>query len=696
VDGEWVPASCALVTGSYFPTLGAPPGEGRLLEPSDDVENAAPVAVISSELSHQRQIGVGSTIRINTFPFTVVGVLPPGYRGIERTTRVDVWIPAAQIAVVSQRSVLNNRSVQSLFAGGRLKPGGSLSAVNAELAIVARQLQAENGRVNYGMGLTAKSFTGFRYALDGSARVMVLLCALVWLLFALAFTNFFALTLLRLLDRRRELAVKVALGATRAHLARRMLGELGCIAAAAFATGSGLAWVLLRVMQHEPRMHALMATAGIHLDPRALAVASVLVAAGALAIWFLVMRTSARIDVLSGMKEGASAPGRQTAFGVLFAAQFAIALFLGATASAFIDALQAATNRAYPFRTENLLMFDVNFRHLGLASDRVAVAEKFLQRLRAVPGVVAAGGGPAPLGPLGWTNIFVDGRDPSLEPDKAFVNMSAVTGDYAAAAGIRVVRGRGIETREVLGGGKVVMINAAAARRFWPGADPVGHTMKPWENSVPLTIVGVLDDVPVDTTGRIVPQIFMPWGFFSATALTIHVAVEQDSAAVRQALAASVQDVWPHRTPPALRSIQDQIGSASADLLVAVRIIFWVSGFAMLVTSCGLYFFSAYTAAQTIKDSAIRQALGANRRHLIAAHLARYRVSLVCGCVVGLGLLAGVKPLLASLGVAAIPLTPADAALAVGLLLLIAGIGLCVPLHRVLRVNLARTLSQGG
>ena len=695
VGDNLLPVRCGFVSGTYFPTLGASPGQGRLLEPSDDVENAAPVAVISSELSHSQQLGPGALIKINTFPFTVVGVLPPGYRGIERLTGVDAWIPSSQIAVVSSRSVLTNRGSQPLLVGGRLKPGVSLATANAELAAIARRLQEENGKLNYGMGLEARSFASFRYAADGSARIMVLLCALVWFLFALAFTNFFALTLLRLLDRRRELAVKVALGATRSHLAQRLLGELVTIAVTAFAVGGALAWALLRVMQREPRMQSLMSAAGIHLDRRALVVVAALVLGSGLVVWLLAVRAGGRIDVLSAMKEGASAPARKTAFGALFAVQFAIALFLGATAAAFVDALQTTITRAYPFRTENLLLFDVNFRNLGLTRERVALTEKFLVRLRAVPGVVAAGAGAAPLGGTGWTNVIVDGRDPALEPDKGFANMSVVTGDYFPAAGIRLVSGRAIEAREVLGGAKIVMINSAAARRYWPNLDPVGRTLQPWENGPPLTIVGVADDVPADPTAKILPQIYLPWGFFSATSLTFHIAVQQDSAALRQALADSLRDVWPFRSPPVLRSIHDQIGEVSADLGVAVRIVFWIAGFATLVTSCGLYFFSAYTAAETLRDSAVRRALGAQSKHLVFAHLGRYRAALGGGLVLGLGLLLGVEPLLKHLGVAAIPLTVGSSAAAAALLLAIALAGLCAPLRKILRVDLARTLSEG-
>jgi putative ABC transport system permease protein len=419
------------------------------------------------------------------------------------------------------------------------------------------------------------------------------------------------------------------------------------------------------------------------------------VLAGALVVWLLALRAAGRVDVLSAMKEGASAPRRQAAFAALFALQLAIALFLGATAVSFVDALQTLAGRSYPFRTEKLLLFDVNFRNLGVTNDSVSLAEKFLARIRTVPGVVAAGGGPAPLAGVGWSNVIVDGRDPALEPDKGFANMANATGDYFPAAGIRVRQGRAVTSQEVLNKAKAIVINTALAKRYWPGKDPIGRAMKPWDGGADYTVVGVVDDVPADTSGKTPPQFYLPWGAASGANLTFHVAVQSDSAEMRKAIVASLSDVWPAKTPPPLRSIRDQIGEVSTELQTAVRVVFWLAGFATLVTSCGLYFFSSYTAAQTLRDSAIRQALGARWTHLVGSHLARYRVGLGCGLGLGVGLLIGARPLFAYLGIASIPMTASYIVLAAVLLLVLALIGLCVPLRKVLRLNLARILGQG-
>lgn len=689
---------CGVASGTYFPGLGMPATRGRLLAPEDDVENAAPAAVISAELSRQRQLEVGAVITLNTFSFTVVGILPEGFHGVERTAAVDVWIPSARLAATSSRTLLTNRGAQYHTVIGRLKPGVSLANANAELALIAQRLQQENPRLNYGMTLQAQSFAAFRYALDGSSRIMVLLCALVWFLFALAFTNFFALTLLRLLARRRELAVKVALGASRAHLGRGLLVELAVVVSGAMIAGCGLAWGLLRLMAIDPAARTLMTSAGVAIDVPALAAMGGSVVVCALVVWALALRHATRVDVLTAIKESASAPRRKASFGGLLALQFAIALFLAATAVSFVEALRDVAARAHPFRTDNLLLFDVNFRNLGVPDrERLAASEKYLARLRETPGVVAVGGGSnAPLGGAGWTNLVVRDRDPALDPDKGMTHWGVVTSGYFSAAGIRLLQGREIQADEVTKGLKVAVVNAAAVRRYWPEGDVLGQTFRPWEGGAPFTIVGVAVDVPVDTTGVVLPRVYMPWTQSSATALVFHVAVQNDSPAMRTAIADSLRGVWPHRTPPTIRSGRDQLGQAAADLATAMRVVLWLAGFALLVTGCGLYFFSAYTATQTLKETAIRQALGARPWQLFVAHVVRYRIGIVAGAVVGLALIFSARPLFERFGLTTAPIRLGTVLLAAALLLVISFVGLCVPLARMLRQDLSRTLNQGG
>ncbi|MES2692221.1 MAG: ABC transporter permease [Verrucomicrobiota bacterium] len=696
--GDLVQVRCGVASGSFFPTLQVGAGGGRLFGPEDDVTGAAPVAVITAELSRSRQLEVGSMIQINTAPFTVIGVLPEGFRGIDRVTAADLWIPVAQLTAVSPKWVTTNRGYQSQQVVARLKPDVSIETANAEVAAIAQLIHQENTKVNYGLKLHVQSFAAFRYGLDGSARTMVLLGALVWVLFALAFTNFFALTLVQLLGRRREIAVRVAVGATRAHLGRWLLGELAVVVVLALAVGTGLGAALLRLLTLDPKLSALVDTAGVRIDFGSLGVVAAAVAGCALVVWLLAWRDAGRVEVLTAIKEQATAPRRQAMFNGLFALQIAIALFLVTTAATFVDALSTLANKTYPFRTDNLLLFEVNFRNLGLQETRVAEAEKYLARLRAVPGVEAVGGAMlAPLDGAGGTNVVVRERDPNLEPDKGQARWIVAGDGYFEAAGIRILQGRGFTAQELAGAAKVVVINSALARRYWPNGDALGQSMKQWAGAQPHTIVGIVDDIPADTRSRVAePQIYTAWGQASPTSLVFHVAVRQDSAALRRAIEASLRDVWPHKTLPALRSGREQLGLVSAELATAVRVVLWLAGFATAVTSCGLYFFSAYTAAQTTRDAAIRQALGATMADLLRAHLMRYALGAAVGVALGFALAWSARPVMAAAGIVLAPMDAVSITIAAAALAAIALAGLCLPLRRLRRLDLARTLSQGG
>lgn len=696
--GDFAQVRCGVASGSFFPTLQIGAGEGRLFGPEDDVAGAAPVAVITAELARSRKLEVGALIQVNTAPFTVIGVLPEGFRGVDRAVAADFWIPVAQLIAVSPRWITTNRGYQSLQVVARLKPEVALETAGAEVAAIAQRIHEENTRVNYGLKLYVQSFAAFRYGLDGSARTMVLLGGLIWVLFALAFTNFFALTLVQLLGRRREIAVRVAVGATRGHLGRWLLGELAVVVTLSLAVGVGLGAALLKLLTLDPQLRALATSAGVRIDFGSVGIVAAAVAGAALVVWLLAWRDAGRVEVLSAMKEQATAPRRQAMFNGLFALQIAIALFLVTTATAFVDALGTQISKSYPFRTENQLFFEVNFRNLGLQEKRVPEVEKYLARLRAVPGVEAVGGAShAPLGGAGGTNVVVRDRDPNLEPDKGQARWVVAGDGYFEAAGIRIVQGRGFTPQELANNSKVLVINSALARRYWPNGDALGQSMKQWASAQPHTIVGIVDDVPARAhTAVVEPQVYTIWGQGSATTFVFHVSVKQDSAAMRRAIEESLRDVWPHKTLPALRSGRDQLGLVSAELATAVRVVLWLAGFATLVTSCGLYFFSAYTAAQTTRDAAIRQALGATMPDLLRAHLARYAVGAAVGVALGFALAWGARPVMAAAGITLAPLEPVSVAIAATALAAIALAGLCLPLRRLWKLDLARTLSQGG
>ncbi|HTB80664.1 MAG TPA: ABC transporter permease [Opitutaceae bacterium] len=698
VGDDSILATCGVVSGGFFPTLGAQPLRGRLLAERDDSLSADPAAVVSAGLAENWKLSVGSIIRLNTVPFTVIGILPTGFRGVDPSVRPSIWISCSQIGSVSSmqgQRILANRDIQWLRVGGRLRPGASFTDAKAELTVIAQTLQKEHPTENHGMNLALDSFSKFRFIEDESARTMLLISGIIWFLFALAFVNFFSLTLLRIFTRRRELAIKLAMGARRADIGRWLAGEFVLVLALALVFGHALGQALLHALRLDPNIGRLIDTSGVEIDSRTVAVVALGAFGGATATWFLALQQACRVDLVSAIKETTSAPRRQIVVGILYAFQFAIAMFLLCVAASFIDSMRTVAARKLPFRTENLLLADVNLHALGITTDRAPVfVDKLLAAMRQTPGVIAVGASNHPLMTAGgWTNLIVNERDPALESDKCFCRRSDVTSGFWDAAGIPLLRGRTFTDADIATKSPVAVINAALARRFWPGQSALGKSFKAWPTSPLFSVIGVVADVPESRSATIDPLLYLPSESRPEDAMTLHIAVQRDSAGMRQEISRRLLAVWPYKNPPALRPIHDQIVLASADLVTAVRLVLWVAGFATLVTGCGLYFFSAYTASQSLKEAAIRMALGANQTDVMLAHLRKYRLAVFCGFALGTLLLIGVRPIFALFDISVTSPRLVYVLAAAVPLMAIAIMGLCVPLWRISRLNICHALN---
>lgn len=696
IGGQSTPARCSAVSGNYFSALGLLPENGRLLTPSDDVPGGGAVAMVSHELSQTLNLSVGSLVKINVTQFQVVGILPPRLDSIDRGVKTDIWVPIWQATAFNPSFIFTNRDWNWLMVGGRLKPGVSLQAAGAEMGAIRKQIQHENPKFDRTSIFRLVSLLQFRLVGDDTSHTILLLFGIVWFLFSLAFTNFFTLTLLRLLTRQRELAIRIALGARRTDIGRWLLGELLVTAGLSLLTGYSLSWVFLWGLKLNSRTATMVANTGIIIAPRSAAVVILLVMACIVIVWQLALRAAYRPNLVVAIRETGSAPRHHRTLLGLFTVQFAIMFFLVASAVSMIATLERTAARPLPFRSDRLLLMDVDLRAIGHGrnnDDTAAFLNQILERLRQVPGVVdAAASSSAPFQESASTNIIIGGHDPADEPDQNFVFRPTISGRLFETLGIRILEGRSIKDSDILSKSNVVVVDKAAANRFWSGQDPIGKSFLPWPVSPPLSIVGVVDNVPTYEGEKPVPHIYLPFNKSSVAFFTLHIAVNEDSLAMRERVSASVRSVWPYENVPPIRSIQDQIGLWTSDLVQVVHIIVWVAAFATVVTGCGFYFFSAYIARQTIKDAAIRMALGAGTIDVLRAHLRRYRFGIFGGILLGGVLIAAAQPFWAQLHFGITMTRPTCLAAAIVLIAAIALVGLCLPLRRILSLDLNHVL----
>ena len=512
------------VTQGYFPTLGVNAAIGRLIADADDRPDAPAVVLLSDGFWRRRFAAdsaiVGSTVLINARPTTVIGVLPPWYRHLEENPdrTADVFLPYGFNRAAA------NRGGHFIKAVGRLADGNSIDTARAELDTLAARLEREYATSNHGQGVRLTPLADAVVA--GARQSLLLVSAGVGLVLVIACANLANLLLAAGAGRQRELAVRMAMGATRARLVRQLLGEslvLGLVGAGA---GVALAWWVSQAftrlsMANVPRT----ADAGINLAVIAFAAACGIgsaLAFGALPAWHLTRDVLHEALKVSGRQPtGSVRRGAREAFIAVQVALAVVLLIGGALLARSLWALQQVPSG---FVADQVLAMDVSLPTATYAEgEQIPFYERLQQHLAAMPGVRAVGA--ANILPLSGN---YDSRGVQIEdhpkPDGQGEAPQArsVTPGYFAAMGIPLVRGRLFEPRDVEGAPRVVIVSEAMARRYWAGEDPIGRRIT-FNSGIPREqqqvvggpgsreVVGIVGDVRhLGLDERDVPMFYTP------------------------------------------------------------------------------------------------------------------------------------------------------------------------------------------
>jgi putative ABC transport system permease protein len=688
---------CQGVSNNFFSALGVDPVTGRGFAAADERAGAEPVALLSNSFAQRLGAQVGQQIELDAHPFRVVGVLPEGYVSVERRQRPGLWIPLAQVTAYRVPWLLTDPGSNWLSVGGRLKPGVTLDAARAEIEALDRRIMSYLlPELTAVTPYSVSRFLPARLAQDGRARLSLLLSAAVAALFALAFANFFALSLLRLLARSREVAVRMALGGTRSDIASWLLGEMFVVLLLGLSIGRLACAALLAALRLDPRVDRLLEGAGVALDTRALGfgLSCSLFAGGV--VWVAIVRQIGRGDLLSAIKETSDASRQQRSFLALLAAQMAIALCLVALSFGFLATLRDVAARPLPFDTEHVFYAVADVRKLGWFNDRArsnGFYQAVIERLRRVPGVLDAAASDAlPLRPGFRCNIFLGDKDPYLNEAFTRATFSWVSPSYWNTLGFPLLSGRAISVDEALRAEYVAVINRTMARRFWSSEQAaLGQTFRPWPSAPQTPVIGVVDDVPTASEEATLPHLYISYTTTTNATLTFVVHVQPRTEEL-QPLNDALREIWPDDDPPQWHPIRDHVAASRGDLETAARLASWVALLATAVIACGLYFFSAFTARQTLRDSALRMALGARPFDIVRQHLSRYGGGVLAGLLLGGFLVLAARPILERFQVdLRLPDVP-YVILAAGFLVVVAFAGLCAPLRGLRQLDIIRTL----
>jgi predicted permease len=698
-DGATERINGALVSGTYFDVLGLRPAFGTAITNEDDRIPGSggwrgPVAVLSYGFWLRRFGGqlsvVGSTIDLNGRPFTVAGVGPEGFSGTEVGEPIDVFAPMMmqEALLPALGPSLNLPRSQWLRIFGRLKPGAGPRQAEAELTTL---LQRYNEAIGRGGGREMKVVllpgrTGLSRLRAQYERPLWVLIAVAGLVLLIACANVAGLMLSRAAARRREIAIRLSLGAARGRLVSQLFTESLLLAGAGAFAGLVLAtWMRDLLIRYLPADRALSAP----IEPAVLAFTLALCAGSAIFFGLLPAWQSTQVDSAPALKGGdvAARAGQIPLRKGLVVFQMGLSLMLLTGAALFLRSL------------ENLLAVDPGFgrRNILVASveSGPGLEARLLDAMRDIPGVESAALADSP--PLAFhTNweIYVPGYiakpvEPRDSPSVGFVSPG-----YFATLGIPLLAGRDIGDRDVRDASNVMVVNETLARHFFGAENPVGRRVGTRDGVYDWEIIGVVKDGKYTglregpTRMAYVPARPGPW----ASRTVVHLRTAGNPSAAASALRRKVRDLDKAATIFDVHTVAEELDRSllRERLLGTLTILF--GGLALALAAIGLYGLMAYGVARRTREFGIRVAVGAKAGTITGLVVAEALALLAGGTAIGLAGSLAMAPLVRSMLFGIRPFDPLSAAVAVAALFLAAMCAAWIPARRAARVDPMRAL----
>jgi putative ABC transport system permease protein len=687
----------ALVTADFFRVLGVAPAAGRYFLDGEDTPGRDRVAIIGHGLWQRRFGGapsaIGRSLTVDGRALTIVGIAAPGFRYPEAT---EIWTPVSQ----DEPALLEARGLHAYQVIGRLGPGQTLEQVSARLQSLAGRLASEYPASNRGWGVVLEPL--HQSLVRGLRPTLLLLMGAVGFVLLIASANVAGMMLARGAARRRELAIRAALGAGRGQLVRQLLTEIVLLTLLGGVLGVVLAaWGVDALLSLGPE--ALRPTDTAVLNGVVLAFTFGVCALTSLGFGLLPAVQITRRSGQSVLQESGRTTGgvdRQRTRRLLVAGEIALALLLLVGAGLLVQSFHRLLAVDPGFRTAGVVSARLSLPRTGSDSTRITgFYGDLVERARALPGVTAAAAvSYLPLRREGARYSFsVEGQpitNPQARPSSSFM---VVTPGYFGTLDIPLLQGRDFGERDRWSAPAVVLVNRTLARRFWPGQSAVGKRLtfddEPDEPGDWLRVVGVVGDVrQLSLVDEVTPQIYAPLSQvpLEEMALVVRTVLEPASvAATIRSLVASIDPEVPVSEIQALVQVRDE--SISTDRFRTL-VIGCFGLLALALAVIGVYGVISYGVVQRTREIGIRVALGARRAQVLRLVVGEGMLTVGGGIAAGLVAAAALSRLLVSLLYEVRPGDPATF-LAIALLIACVALAACsLPARRALRVDPAATL----
>jgi len=697
----------SLVSGNYFDVLGVKAELGRTFLPDDD---KSPVAVISHNLWQRRfnsdATVVGKSMVLNGVQFTIVGVAPHDFVGAEEAFPRQVWIPLLmQASVRPTPASVNNRNVRNLNVMARLKHGVTLRQAQAGMNVVASRLAQNYPESNRNFQISLYTAGNGRPSFRALLKpVTQILLGVVGLVLLITCANVANLLLARAARRRKEVAIRLTLGATRSRLIRQLLTESILLAVVGGLAGLILNFWLVNLLTALKPAVPLPVNVEFHTDWRVLSFTLLLSVLAGIIFGLIPALQASKHDLVPALKDHSQQLGdRRRMFSLrnaLVIGQVALSIVVLIGAGLFLRSLNHARAIDPGFDAEHVLTLSFNTAAQKYDATK---AEQFYQqltnRVQALPGVQSVSvAQSAPLSyfysPAISSPVFVEGHEPPQGEDPPFVGNNAIGPNFFRTLGVPLLSGREFTDRDREGAPRVAIVNETLVRDLFPNTNPIGQRLRvllrqpsSWE------IVGVVKDSKYRSLGEDpMPYIFLPYLQNPQPAMAVHVRTSGNPGEVAAAVRREVQALDPNLPAFHVMSLADNIDISLFPSRFGA-VLLGVFGFlALLIASIGIYGVMSYGVSERTHEMGIRMALGARASDVLRLVISQGMWLALIGVAIGAGLAWGVTRVVKSY---LYDVSVTDPLTFIGIALLLIGVALLacyVPARRATKVDPLKAL----